>query len=1124
MMSTRKASSLPKNQPDTSIDIPSGTVTFLFTDIEGSTQLLMHLHKQYTFLLAEHFHILRGIIAKFSGHVVDTQGDALFASFTRATQAVNAAVEAQRALAAHPWPEEIKLLVRMGLHTGEPWTAEDGYIGIDVHRAARIAHAGHGGQVLMSETTTALAIDELPQGVSLLDLGRHMLKDMRRPECIHQLVIDGLPDKFPPLKSLGVLPQDTTPEFLHPPSFLQSEEELPQVRKIFIASDDELDKLDYHLGKALSGQGRVVFITGGPGRGKTALMNEFSWRAMECQPDLLIVKGGCEAYSGLGDPYLPFRDILTMLTGDLETSWSSGMISKEQARRLWKIFPSVISILIDHTPDLISRLFTGSDLLNRARQIDNIQPNLLGDLQIIIQQSTQLYNAPALDQTALCAQFTLLLNKLAMLHPVVLILDDLQWIDIGSTTLLFHLGRRLAGSRILLVGAYRSEEVALGREGGRHPLDELLVEFKRQYGNIWIDVDNKDASQEQHFVEAYLDTKPNRFSQSFRQALYEHTEGYPLFTVELLQNLQDQGDLVLDEAGQWIEREGINWHKIPSRVEGVIEERIGRLEQEQRDILTIASVEGEVFTAQAISRIQNLDENKLLRTLSQSLDRQHRLIADRGLERLGNNILFLFAFRHNLFQKYLYDHLNEHERVLYHKAVGETLETLYSEYTDKISPQLARHFDIAGLAEKAIKYYTMAGKHAIRLSANHEAIAYIQQALSLLNTLPASSDRSSVELDLQLLLPPSLTAVKGWATPELSAVYDRALELCSELTDDTQLVRTLWLLAIYRMGRSEHEKADKLVKQLSIIVQRTGDPRWTWMDKYFVYKFYQGKFLETRENLENVSQLYEPNQQRILAQSYGMAPSIVGEAYLSNCLWLLGYSEKALTAIQEALKRAKEISVPLIECYVISRSCWLYMQLDEFEVARVRAENLLRISQEHRFRSFELGATFYIHAAQAQKEVTPGCELEQMCQAMDAFQSMGTILNRTAWLVLYSEACTAKQKIAWGLAAAEESIDLGEKTGELWIQAEAYRLRGELLARQSEYYAEAESCFLRAGDIARRQAARSLELRAATSLFRLSEKWGDRDRAHRTLKEVYKGFSEGFTTPDVIKARTLLKI
>jgi class 3 adenylate cyclase len=187
-------------------ELPYGTVTFLFTDIQGSTRLLERLGPDlYGQVLSDQRRILRAAFDQFGGTEIDTQGDAFFVSFLRATEGVAAAAKIQRDLASHEWPNEVNVLVRMGLHTGEPWVIEEGYVGMDVHRAARIAHIGHGGQVLLSETTTPLVQDELPAGVTLLDLGRHRLKDMRRPERIHRLVIEDLPQEFPPLNSLEVV-------------------------------------------------------------------------------------------------------------------------------------------------------------------------------------------------------------------------------------------------------------------------------------------------------------------------------------------------------------------------------------------------------------------------------------------------------------------------------------------------------------------------------------------------------------------------------------------------------------------------------------------------------------------------------------------------------------------------------------------------------------------------------------------------------------------------------------------------------------------------------------------------------------------------------------------------------
>jgi YVTN family beta-propeller protein len=182
--------------------LPAGTVTFLFTDIEGSTQLLKHLGPRYGDALAEHQQILRAAFAAHGGREVDTQGDSFFVAFGRAKDAVAAAADAQRDLAAHAWLESGAVRVRMGLHTGEPRMGGDRYVGLGVHKAARIAAAGHGGQVLLSRTTRELVEDELPQGVTLRDLGERRLKDMDRPEHLSQLVIEGLPSEFARLNTV----------------------------------------------------------------------------------------------------------------------------------------------------------------------------------------------------------------------------------------------------------------------------------------------------------------------------------------------------------------------------------------------------------------------------------------------------------------------------------------------------------------------------------------------------------------------------------------------------------------------------------------------------------------------------------------------------------------------------------------------------------------------------------------------------------------------------------------------------------------------------------------------------------------------------------------------------------
>jgi class 3 adenylate cyclase len=182
------------------VTLPGGTVTFLFTDIEGSTHLLQELGDDYGQVVADHRRLLRDVFQAAGGSEVDTQGDAFFYSFPRARDAVRAAVDGQRALAEHEWPGGAEVLVRMGLHTGEPTVGDEGYVGLDVVRAARICSAGHGGQILLSETTRALLGNDLPEGVSVRDLGQAHLKDIQH-EHVYELALDESARSFPPLKA-----------------------------------------------------------------------------------------------------------------------------------------------------------------------------------------------------------------------------------------------------------------------------------------------------------------------------------------------------------------------------------------------------------------------------------------------------------------------------------------------------------------------------------------------------------------------------------------------------------------------------------------------------------------------------------------------------------------------------------------------------------------------------------------------------------------------------------------------------------------------------------------------------------------------------------------------------------
>ncbi|HJS29753.1 MAG TPA: tetratricopeptide repeat protein, partial [Anaerolineales bacterium] len=713
--------------------IPSGTVTFLFCDIETSTRLLRELGKDYTELLSAYREQLEAVLVRWDGTEIDRQGDALFCSFPRATDAVNAAVDAQRRLAGVEWPHGIKVSVRMGIHAGEPWVIEEGYVGLDVHRAARIGAMGSGGQVLLSLAVSELVKDSLPAGVSLINLGYYLLKDFDRPESISQLSISGLRSEFPALKGEQSSPPQVWQQEAAPalPGFLaegaEPEAADPAPRVSFVARETELEKLQGLLQQVLEGQGTAAFVTGGPGRGKTALMAEFTRREMLEHPDLLVISGSCSAYTGIGDPYLPFRDALGMLSGDVEERWRTGSISREHAIRLWQALPLVLDAVLDSGLNLLNSLIPGSTLRRNAARM----PSEHNALRLRLEEWNQNPGMDELEQSHLFQQVVNVLAKVGDAYPIVLLLDDLQWSDDASISLLFHLGRRLKGIRILVVGAYRPVDIAIGRGSERHPLEMVLAEFKRDFGDVWIDLELPAEEIGKRFVELLLDTEPNHLEESFRDALFAHTGGHPLFTIETLRTLQARGALVKGRDGPWEASAGLSWGSIPSRVEGVIEERISRLDDDLRDLLNIASVEGENFTLEVIAQIKNIPERGLLPLLVRELEKKHSLIVETGVRQVRDRRHHTFKFQHSLYQQYLYNKLGKIEREFLHADVAEALESLEEEMPGN-APQLAYHFNQAGNRDKSATYLVQAARIAHQRFAHQEAIEDYTQALKLI--------------------------------------------------------------------------------------------------------------------------------------------------------------------------------------------------------------------------------------------------------------------------------------------------------------------------------------------------------------------------------------------------------
>jgi DNA-binding SARP family transcriptional activator len=466
----------------------------------------------------------------------------------------------------------------------------------------------------------------------------------------------------------------------------------------FVGRERELARLDEFLGEALAGRGQVALIRGEVGSGKTALAREFARRAGEAHPGLVSIAGRCDAHTGLSDPYLPFREALSLLTGGVEAPWAAGMITAENAARLLALTPLSLAALASRGPDLIGRFVPAADLLSRAAALPPGQTAPTGWRGDLAQQPAQ--REPGWDgaglPVSLFEQYAAVLEAVAARQPLLLVVDDLHWADASSLSLLFYLGRRIGRSRILLLGTYSPEEMAAGREGVSRPLPAMVGELKRAFGEIEIDLDRATGDDGRRFVDALLDAEPNRLDGTFRHTLLARTGGQALFTTELLREMKDRGDLRLDAEGRWVAGPALDWEHLPARVEGVIERRLGRLPAGLQAALRVACVEGEEFTAEVVARVQGTGEQQLIHRLSAEGVRRHRLLSAPSLEWLGSQPLSRYRFRHPLVREYLYRTLDEAERVYLHGAVGRALAALYGDQANRIAAQLAHHRKAAG--------------------------------------------------------------------------------------------------------------------------------------------------------------------------------------------------------------------------------------------------------------------------------------------------------------------------------------------------------------------------------------------------------------------------------------------
>jgi class 3 adenylate cyclase len=716
-----------------SADLPTGAVTFLLTDIEGSTALWEAHPQVMAAVIARHHEIVADCVEAHNGRQPRSQGegDSTLSVFARPTDAVAAALAVQRALQGEPWAEGIQLRVRAGLHTGEAEVRGGDYFGAAVSRTARIRALARGSEVLVSQATAQLALDRLPTGADLSHVGRRALKGLAREEEIFQLRAPGLVDAplpGPGVGTAGIL-QDLASRAAGVP--LPTRLNTRPAAGV-VGRQAEISAIAAARGRVAGGGGcETLLISGEAGMGKTTLAAEAAQAAFG--EGYCVLFGHCE--EDLATPYQLFAEALTHFVAHADERQLRACTDQHGAE-LARLVPAL------------------------ADRIPGLPPSKATD--------------PDTERYLLFAAVVGLLAALSRSQPVVLVLDDLQWADQGSLLMLRHLATAGQVTRMLVIGTYRDAGL-----DGSHPLTEALAALHRQARLSRIELTGLDDAEVVALLQAAAGSTLDDTGMSLAHAVHRETDGNPFFVSEMLRHLSETGAIYRDATGRWTAADALEQMALPESVRVVIGARVGRLGQDAARMLSVAAVIGRDFDLDLLALATQTSEDELLDVLDAA--------ASVALVREQPGLAGQYSFAHALIQHTLYEDLGPARRARAHRRVAEALEELCGDHPGARVAELARHWFNApqpGALAQAIRYSREAADAALEALAPQDALRYYAQALALSGK--AADPDQVLSLDLTVGLG---TAQRQTGDPAYRDTLLGAARRAAELGETDRLVR-----------------------------------------------------------------------------------------------------------------------------------------------------------------------------------------------------------------------------------------------------------------------------------------------------------------------------------------------
>jgi class 3 adenylate cyclase/predicted ATPase len=1022
-------------------------LTVMFCDLVDSTALSARLDPEDLRDVVQAYQETCGaVIRRYGGHLASYLGDGLLVYFgypvahendpERSVRVGLGIIEEMGGLNARFGGEgDIRLAARIGIHTG---LVVAGEMGTEEHRdalaivgetpnvAARLQGIAPPNAVVVSDATLRL----IPGLFVSEDLGRYVLKGLSEPMAVHRVV-----------------------EAREPRSRLEVAARLTPL----VGREQDLALLLERWDRVRGGHGQTVLVCGEAGIGKSRLVQALR-DGLASEPHIWLE---CRA-----SPYhetSAFYPVIRLLRQVLELP--SEAPAAEQ----------------------IERLERGLALAGFA--LPEVMPLLAALLSIPCSDAPPALS-PEAQRREVLETLSRWLCSLAKQRPVVLVVEDLHWIDPSTLELLGMLIQQVHAAPVLLVPTFRP---AFEPPWSAGPSATRLT------------VNPLTRPQVATMIESL--TVGHTLPVAIVERVAEKTDGVPLFVEELTKSILESGQLSGGSKPDDL--------AIPATLQDSLMARLDRMGP-AKETAQLAAVLGREFSYELIEAVSGSTA-----ALRSSLA---RLTEAELLYERGTPAGVIYTFKHALIREAAYRSLLKRARQECHARIATVLETRFGDVVNGQHEVLARHHEEAANAEQAIAYWHRAGELATKRAAHVEAITHLTRGIDLVRTLKEGEGRNRREALLCVALGVPLQAVRGYADAEVERCYRRARELCDDR--ETALgFRALWGLFQLYNSRAEFETASEIAAQLLALATKACEPSLALLSHAVsgVAHFWRGEPAAALRDAEETLAVYEPAAHGALSHLYGQNPGVAARVYGGCALAQLGFPDQGLAWIQAALAQAHECENPFDRAFALTFSAIFHIILGQRELTRCRAEEGLAVSAARGFPLW-LGVARMLRAwalvedpgdREPAREIRRGI-MQQGATGNQAGGPIGMGLLADAYLKA-GDVPRAREAVDAGLALAAHS------SSHVW-DAELHRLRGEIHLREDPpSKAAAERCFEEACDAARNRGMKTSELRSMVSLARLRAERGKRREARAALALLYGWFTEGFSTPALLEAKALLE-